>query len=423
MRRRLFEPYIIFCGIGVLAFQLASFLSEGFRFDIRLLVFLTLLLMNSHYRVISISNANVFSLNFPLLFPIIVYFGAPWASLMATIGLISTDELELDWPVFLFNRVSLGLAAGLSAVAFQSAGGLNNLALALPTALLVYTSINHSLFVIGNYLRSNAPLDLGNMVLDSLRTIPASAALAALFYVSYTHFDILGLLGAYFIFVTVRSGAFLGHLESNYRVSVIKALLRAVYAKDPDLMSHLENVAYYSKRLAKACHYPIWKLNVFDEASFFHDIGKLEISDSILKKEGKLTVDEFDEMRSHPLRGIEFLREVPLPEGHKKVVENITGSHHERYDGKGYPRQLKGEEIPLEARIVAVTDTWDAMVGKRCYRKPMSAPEAIAELRRVKGTQLDPELVELFIELIESDLEDGKYAIKGDASLAQITLL
>ena len=124
-------------------------------------------------------------------------------------------------------------------------------------ALIVYTLVNHGLLIIGNYFRGNAQLEVGSMLLCSLKTIPASAALAGLFYVSYSHFDILGLLGAYFVFITVRSGAFLGHLESNYRVSVIKALLRAVYAKDPDLMAHLENVAYYSKRLAKACHYPI----------------------------------------------------------------------------------------------------------------------------------------------------------------------
>lgn len=416
MRHKFFKPYVILCGIGALVLQIGLSISEGFTFDIRLLVLLVLLIMNSHYRVISVTNANAFSLNFPLLFPILVYFGAPWASVMASVGLISLDELELEWPVFLFNRASLGLAAGLSAVAFQRVGGLTNLAIALPMALFVYTLVNHGLLIIGNYFRGNAPLEVGSMLLGSLKTIPASAALAGLFYVSYSHFDILGLLGAYFVFITVRSGAFLGHLESNYRVSVIKALLRAVYAKDPDLMAHLENVAYYSKRLAKACHYPIWKLNMFDEASYFHDIGKLDISDAILKKEGRLSRDELEEMRSHPLRGIEFLKEVPLPTTHKKMVENITGSHHERYDGTGYPLQLKGEEIPLEARIVAVADTWDAMVGRRCYRQPMAVSDAIAELRRVKGTQLDPHLVEVFIKLVEEDLQNGKYAAEGVAS-------
>src|SRR5690554_8237243 len=123
MRRRLFVPYTILCGIGALVFQVSAFVSQGFTFEFRLLIFLTLLLMNSHYRVSSVTDENAFSLNFPLLFPVIVYFGAPWASIMATIGLISIDELELKWPVFLFNRASLGLAAGLSAVAFQSAGG------------------------------------------------------------------------------------------------------------------------------------------------------------------------------------------------------------------------------------------------------------------------------------------------------------
>jgi len=417
MRRKLFKPYIVILTVIAIAFQIGTFFLNGFTFELRLLVFLFLLLMNSHYQVINANNANSSSLNFPLLFPIIVFFGPPWASVMATIGLISLDELELSWPVFLFNRASLGLATGLGGLVFHQAGGLSNLFLALPVSVVVYALLNHLLFIIGDFLRTDGTPKLGFIVLDSLRTIPASAALAALFYFAFSYLDVLGLLGAYFIFITVRSGAFLGHLESNYRVSVIRALLRAVYAKDPDLMAHLENVAYYSKRLAKACHYPIWRLNMFDEASYFHDIGKLDISDAILKKEGKLSFDEVEVMRSHPLRGIEFLKEIPLPPAHKQIVENITGSHHERYDGTGYPHQLKGEEIPLEARIIAVADTWDAMVGRRCYREPMAIPDAIAELRRVKGTQLDPHLVEVFVSVVEEDVAKGKYAARGVTSL------
>ncbi len=419
MLQKLYKPFLIFCAIGALSFQIYFFRIEGFSFDVRLPIFLILLLLNSHYQIISLDNRSSFSINYPLLFPVIVWFGPAWGGLMASLGLISSDEFELDRSVFLFNRGSLGLATGLSALAFSACRGQDNLALAMIASITVYSLVNHALFVVACFLRREPEIPWGSLTLDTLKTLLPSAALSWLFYVAFLYFDVLGLISAFSIFTAFRSGALLGHLESRYRVSVIKALLRAVYAKDPDLMAHLENVAYYSRRLAKACHYPMWKLNAFDEASYFHDIGKLEISDSILKKEGKLTPDEFEEMRFHPLRGVEFLQEIPLPGAQKRLVENITGSHHERYDGLGYPNQLKGEDIPLEARIVAVADTWDAMVGKRCYRKPMSIPDAIAELRRVKGTQLDAHLVELFIELVENDLKNGGFTTRPDVPLVQ----
>lgn len=406
MRHRLFKPYLVTCAVAAILFQAGSFAFYGFDFDFRLLIFLALLLLNSHYQVISVESKSSFSITFPLIFPVIAFFSPAWASIIAMLGPISADELELDWPIFIYNRGSLGLAAGLSALAFGAVGGTSSLVLALPVAVLTYSLVNHALFLIGDFLRSQKTSFEWAFLLNIVKTLVPSVALSALFYGAYNLYDILGLMGAFFVFVVVRSGALLGHLESNYRISLIRALLRAVHAKDPSLMTHLENVAYYSKRLAKACRYPRWKLHILDEAAYFHDIGKLEIDDSILKKAGKLTPEEYSEMKSHPTRGIEFLKEVPLPPSHKAIVESIAGCHHERYDGTGYPHGLKGEKIPLEARIVAVADTWDAMVGQRCYRKAMSVPEAIAELRRVKGTQLDPELVELFIDIIEKDNQD-----------------
>ncbi|NLM40507.1 MAG: HD-GYP domain-containing protein [Firmicutes bacterium] len=406
MRQKLFKPYAVCCAAAALLFQIASFMAGGFSFDFRLILILILLLVNASYQVVSVESMSSFSITYPLLFPAIAFFSPAWASALAAFGAFSADEFRLDWPIFVYNRGALGLSAGLSALAFHALGGTAALPTALPGAVLVYSAVNHGLFVFGSYLRFSDSKFEWFFLVNVAKTLIPSVALSALFFMAYTRYDILGLIVAFFLFVVVRSGALLGHLEANYRLSLIRALLRATHAKDPTLMRHLENVAYYSKRLAKACRYPFWKLHILDEAAYFHDIGKLEIDDSILKKAGKLTPEEYEEMQSHPVRGIEFLKEVNLPPSHKAIVESIAGYHHERYDGTGYPHGLKGEEIPLEARIVAVADTWDAMVGERCYRKPMPIAEAIAELRRVKGTQLDPELVELFIQIIENDHQD-----------------
>ena len=201
--------------------------------------------------------------------------------------------------------------------------------------------------MVGDFLRSDQPSPDWSFLGNTLKTIVPSIALSALFLAAYARYDVLGLIRGVLHLRRGEVWSPLGHLESNYRIALIRVLLRAAYAKDPTLMAHLENVAYYSKRLAKACNYPIWRLHILDEAAYFHDIGKLEIDDAILKKIGKLTPDEYSEMKSppHPGRGVS--QEVPLPRSYKGIVENITGCHHERYDGTGYPHGLKGTEIPF----------------------------------------------------------------------------
>lgn len=410
MRHKLLKPYLIGCTVAAIAFLLTFLPTQRIAFEPRLVVFLVLLLLNAHYQILSVDGRRSFSITFPILFPVAAFFGPAWACALGMLGTVSLDELDRDKLVFAFNQSSIGLAAGLSTLAFQACGGIPALVLSLPVAVLTYSLVNHVLAMIVFFLRDDQPISNWTFLLNIFKTLIPSVALSAFFYYSYANYDILGLIGAYFLFVVVRSGALLGHLETNYRIALIRSLMRAVHAKDPSLMAHLENVAEYSKRLAKACRYPFWKMPILIEAAYFHDIGKLEIDDSILKKTGKLTPEEYGQMKTHPTKGIEFLQEVPLPPSHKPVVENIAGYHHERYDGTGYPRGLKGKEIPLEARIVAVADTWDAMVGQRCYRKPMPIPEAIAELRRVKGTQLDPDLVELFIQIVEEDQLNSQHA-------------
>ncbi len=400
MSSRLFKPYLVLCALAAFVFQLYWFAGHGATLDIRLPIFFILLLLNANHQIII--NRQSFSMNFPLLFPVIAFFGPGWASLFASIGLISVDEFDDPKAVFLFNRGCLGLSTAFSSLVYLHMGAAENLVVSLPAAALTYTLTNSLLFLVAKRLQQSRE-SLLPAVWETVKTVIPSMALAALFLTAYNHFDIFGIMAAFYVLITVRGGALFGHLETSYRVSLIRSLLRAVYAKDHTLMQHLENVAHYSKELAKRCGYPRWKLQLLDEASYFHDIGKLEIPDRILKKPGGLTDLEFSEMKSHPERGKEFLKEIPLPRSHRTIVENIAHCHHERYDGNGYPQGLKGEEIPLEARIVAIADTWDAMICKRHYRDPLPREDAIAELRRVKGTQLDPELVAIFIEIIENE--------------------
>lgn len=137
-----------------------------------------------------------------------------------------------------------------------------------------------------------------------------------------------------------------------------------------------------------------WFRLMLRDAGLLHDIGKIGISDTVLNKAGRLTDEEFKLVQTHAIIGEDVVR----PIGFLRDVSQVIRHHHERYDGRGYPDGLKGEEIPLAARILAVADAFDAMIHDRVYRAAMSVDEAVAELVKGKGTQFDPQVVDVFIE-------------------------
>jgi len=132
-------------------------------------------------------------------------------------------------------------------------------------------------------------------------------------------------------------------------------------------------------------------------AALLHDIGKIVVADSILLKPGKLTEEEWLQMRRHVLAGEEMLNRIPFLRASAPVVRH----HHERYDGKGYPNGLAGEQIPLGARLFSLADTLDAMTSDRAYRKATGLPEVYAEVSRERGMQFDPQLADLFLKTPE----------------------
>jgi len=145
-------------------------------------------------------------------------------------------------------------------------------------------------------------------------------------------------------------------------------------------------------------------------AALLHDIGKFAFPDRILKGEGPLAEEDWDKIRAHPAEGAKIVSKV---EGYGPVGELIL-CHHERIDGLGYPRGLRGDQIPALARIIAVADTYDVMTGRDSYRNPRSSFDALQELRRVAGTQLDPHFVELLVEVLAG--RDVEYRHGEDAN-------
>nr|WP_235841956.1 HD-GYP domain-containing protein [Neobacillus fumarioli] len=218
--------------------------------------------------------------------------------------------------------------------------------------------------------------------------------------------------GLVFFILTIMSFFMLVRLQGQFKAikesynnqleGIVKGVIAALELKDPYTRGHSERVASYALMLAN-------ELEIFsksEQKSFYyacllHDIGKVHIPDRILMKPGKLTEEEYEIIKLHPVVGAEAVKDV---EGIKDYID-IIRFHHERWDGKGYPDQLTGEEIPLLPRVAAIADAFDAMTSSRSYRKALSVEEAYTRIIKGKGSQFDPMLVEKFTKVFPAWVE------------------
>ena len=187
-------------------------------------------------------------------------------------------------------------------------------------------------------------------------------------------------------------------------IESIEAIARTIDVKDTYTNGHSIRVGHFSRIIAKKLGMEGDELENLYYTALLHDIGKIGIPDAILNKPGKLTDEEYAQMKSHTTKGAKILKDI-------STIPNIVEGakyHHERWDGTGYPESLKGEEIPYIARIICCADCYDAMATKRTYKEPYTKEKIISEFKRCSGTQFDPDIAKVVVELIESgELREG----------------
>jgi putative nucleotidyltransferase with HDIG domain len=183
-------------------------------------------------------------------------------------------------------------------------------------------------------------------------------------------------------------------------LSTIKALSTAIEAKEPYLKGHSQNVSRYAVLIGKALKLPQEDVDSLELAGILHDIGKIGVDDSILKKKGPLTKRERKAIEKHPVIGAKIIESVTAL---GPAIETVL-YHHERWDGHGYPKGLAGEEIPLLARILGIADAYDAMTTERVYRPALTQEEAVQELKSQAGKQFDPRLVKVFVQILKAPM-------------------
>ncbi|MGZ8693239.1 MAG: HD-GYP domain-containing protein [Gaiellaceae bacterium] len=176
--------------------------------------------------------------------------------------------------------------------------------------------------------------------------------------------------------------------------SLLATFSTALEARDPCLRGHSARVTTFAESLARMLGWAGERLDLLRLGGSLHDVGKIAVSQRVLRKPGPLTEDELAQIRRHPVTGA---RLVECFDDFESALPYVL-HHHERWDGSGYPHGLRGETIPVEARLLGVADAFDAMTSKRAYRAALSVDQALTELRRCSGTQFDPELAQTFVD-------------------------
>jgi putative two-component system response regulator len=234
-----------------------------------------------------------------------------------------------------------------------------------------------------------------------LEVLPVIAMIAQLFTYGISLTTFASTISLLMLFMTyeVECSQVLVKNERKLLNEVISALAEAVDAKDTYTRGHSGRVAVYARMLAERMELTNQEIERVYRMALLHDVGKIGIPDAVLNKPGKLTDEEFALIKSHTVRGGDILGKVQsMPE-----LSDGARWHHERFDGRGYPDGMRGEDIPLEARIICVADCYDAMTSDRVYRKHLSQEVVRREIEAYAGSQFDPQIARLMLEIIDED--------------------
>ena len=361
--------------------------------------------------------------NFLAIVLAIVFLGGTPAALIGIISiLVGWLRFRESLPDFLVNALTFmtfPLVVGVAFHQIMDATGITTADLAF--YVLVFgafiAGIAMNFLMIGGYTcyleRSSFIEKIRTVLMPLLPSELAAALMAVGIAFIYVQVGLAGvaLFGIVLVTFQYLLGALLQSQErarelevrgkqlASFQVGMLSALLRTLDLRDQMTARHSAAVSRYSRAIAHRAGLSKEEEELVHIAALLHDIGKFILPDRILKANVPLTDEDWMLIKRHPQQGA---RVVSSLDGYGPVADIIL-AHHERIDGKGYPRGLKGEEIPKLSRIISVSDTYDVMTARDSYRTPMSSHDAIVELRRVAGKQLDADFVEIFIELVEGD--------------------
>jgi putative nucleotidyltransferase with HDIG domain len=355
------------------------------------------------------------SVSTPIVIAVILVYGwqyGVWLDALITLlaGTVTVylRSTRLRWvAVNTFQSILSAWAAGIVATAiFDSGSGVWSVAAAgaLALGLFVYMLVNGVLVSMTVALAEGVRMRwvLAQTLLSLPRDIVLMTPIAFLAMAALHTYGAVGLLGVLAPYLALRQAFVLAARQQELYHQTIRSLGFLVQRAHPYTGGHLQRVSLWARRVAERLGLPPDRCELVYEAALLHDLGKTVLDERILNKPDRLTPEEWEEIRKHPQLGAEILRDTPFL---APIIPWIA-LHHERPDGAGYPFGLKGEQIPIEARVIAVVDAFDAMIGgeapnqRRPHKRPLSLDEALAELEQGAGKQFDPQVAAVFRQVV-----------------------
>jgi putative nucleotidyltransferase with HDIG domain len=399
---RRIHAYVVSCGVAAAAIATLA-IKQSPHFSWAETAGFGLLALVAAQFPLTLSGGALYDISFVIGIAALVAGGPGEATIaMAFATVVFREAFHRSAIRNLFNFFQLVLSIALGGIVYQHAGGLigrglveqtsggslaGHVFLPLAAATATIFIVNSSLVSIALAVSGRRPFAqtwretfgslMGNFVAFAVLGLLTGLLKTLLDWASVL-FILMPLLVARRVFQAAVT------MQGAYDETV-KGLVAAIEVKDPYTRGHAQRVAILAERTARAYGLSEERCRAIRYAALMHDVGKLGVYSGVLKKPGKLTPEEYDHMKVHPLRGVEIVQEIDL------LQEAIDGvrSHHERMDGHGYPDGLVGDEIPLFARLIMVADAFDSMTSTRVYRVAKTIEEAFVELRRCAGTQFD----------------------------------
>ncbi len=407
IKKKLVMPYIAFVGlifIGILTYLGLTYYSQPEWSNF--LFFLCLFFVVTNYTYFTTDFKMSICFKIPFLFIMTLVFGPFWATIITVVAGISLNSFKnFDIIEFSFNQTMVGFVSGVSSLSlfllFQMSGF--SLIVNFFIAGFIYSFTNLLLLTTIIWLDSEDGLSNTNLLFlwELVRGAVISVILGFILYQVYSMYGEITFIIVLVSILLLKNLLFAYFSQHDNFFQLINSFMKVIDAKDHYTVDHCSRVSKYTEDLARACGFTRFEIAKLVQIAKLHDVGKIWIPDTILNKPSRLTYEEFEAIKLHTVKGMELLSDIKIFKNHLPVILH----HHEKYDGSGYPYGLKGTEIPLGARLLAVTDAFDVMTHGRVYKAAMAKIEIVEELERCSGQQFDPEIIEILLHL----LNHGKY--------------
>ncbi|MDR7857602.1 HD-GYP domain-containing protein [Tissierella sp.] len=406
------KTYIYIGVLFILAIITYGFLIRNFTItDIKMLLFWTVLTIIVESLLIMLPNDSTgVSVGSAINLASIIVGGPLLGTTASFIGLLFrcprvpkygyTHLLNTPYYITIFNVSQSIIVTSAMGLIYLGAGGkIGGFSLFLTILIVVLGTIFNTVIISKLIALLNnqkfTKIWFSNIygIIGSIIGVGTIGIIIALAFISYGYGAVILFFGP----LLLARYTFKLYMETrNLYLSTIQAFNSVMEAKDPYTSGHASRVEKYATRLAEAYGLSYVKIQNVKNAAILHDIGKIGVNDNILNKSAKLTKLEYEEIMKHSSIGAEIISKVDF----LKKISGIIMYHHERYDGKGYPEGISGDDIPIEACILAIADSYDAMTSDRPYREALNKEEALQEIINNAGTQFHPALAEKFVDML-----------------------